>query len=230
MDVRRFPDMEAMSRFAARLTAQAAARTVAEYGRCSLVLAGGSTPRRTHELLAEAGLPWDSVHVFFGDERCVPPADPASNLAMARTTLLDHVPLPPGNLHPMDCTGGAEQGANRYAGDLEAFFQGPPRFDVVMLGMGPDGHTASLFPRHASAEAGGWVTAVDGRDGDPPVPRVSLTLAALNTARLALFLVSGQAKLALLEAMAADPVEAARRWPAARVRPEGELIWCAARA
>ncbi len=243
MDVRHFPGMEAMSRFAAGLVAEAVARAVAGRGRCALALAGGSTPRRTHELLAEApNQPWDAVHVFFGDERCVPPDDPASNLAMARETLLERVPVPGANIHPIDCTGGARAGALRYVDDFEAFFQGPPVFDVVMLGMGVDGHTASLFPDRTSAlagghdfaNAGGWVTAVDGRRGDPPVDRISLTLAALNAARLVVFLVAGPAKLALLEAMAADPVAAARRWPAARVRPDvhgaGQLVWCAARA
>ena len=235
MDVRRFPDMEAMSRFAADLVGRAVAGAVAQRGRCALALAGGSTPRRTHGLLAAMpGLPWHAVHVFFGDERCVPPDDPASNLAMARETLLDHVPLPPGNLHPMDCSSGAVAGAAGYQAGLDAFFNGPPSFDLVMLGMGADGHTASLFPsRGPEDDTGRWVTAVPGGLGNPPVARVSLTLAALNTARLAVFLVSGPAKLALMDAMAADPAGAARRWPAARVRPDahgaGRVIWCAVR-
>ena len=228
MDIRRFPHSEAMSRFAADLTARAVAEAVAERGRCSLVLAGGSTPRRTHELLARTpGLAWEAVHVFLGDERCVPPHDPASNLTMARATLIDRVPLPPGNLHAMHCPDGPEQGAKRYAADLEAFFGGPPAFDVVMLGMGADGHTASLFPGHAALESAEWAVAVDGRDGRPPVDRVSLTLAALNRARLVVFLVSGAAKSALVEAMAADPEAAAGRWPAARVRA-ARLVWCVA--
>ncbi len=235
MDVRYFPDMEAMSRFAAGLAADAARRAVAARGGCALVLAGGSTPRRTHELLAGApDVPWPNVHLFLGDERCVPAGHPGSNLAMARETLIDRVPLPAANVHPIHCQADAKAAAGRYAADLEAFFQGPPAFDLVMLGMGADGHTASLFPGHASADAGGWVTAVDGRDGDPPVDRVSLTLAAVNAARMVVFLVAGQAKLELLERMAADPGAAAARWPAARVRPDvhgsGLLVWCAARA
>ena len=237
MDVRRFPNLEAMSRFAADLTTRAVTRAVAGRGAgeppCSLVLAGGSTPRRTYELLAMADLPWPDVHIFFGDERCVPPDHPDSNLAMARATLLDRVALPPANLHPMDVSRGGEAGARLYADDLEAFFHGPPRFDVLMLGMGADGHTASLFPgRGPEDDTGQWVTAVPAGLGSPPVDRVSLTPAALNTARLVIFLVSGPAKATLVEAMAADPVAAAGRWPAARIRPDahgaGQLVWCLA--
>src|SRR5262249_2881531 len=148
-------------------------------------LAGGETPRRTYEALSvlrEPSIAWDRVHVFWGDERCVPPEDPESNFATARGALLDRVAIPPANVHRLR----AEIAPPTAAADeceraLRTFFVGAPwpRFDLVLLGVGEDGHTASLFPGHdALRETSRWAVAVR-TDAKPPPWRITLTLPAL---------------------------------------------------
>src|SRR5262249_49804097 len=120
-------------------------------GRCSLVLSGGNTPRTLYSQWATRfaqEIPWGGVHLFWGDERFVPPDDPHSNFRMAREALLDHVPIPAANVHRMPTAGTPEQAAAAYEATLRGHFDGDqPRFDLLLLGLGPDGHTASLFPR-----------------------------------------------------------------------------------
>lgn len=158
--------------------------------RASLGLTGGGSPRATYRWLAEHGdqLPWDRVEIFFGDERCVPPDDAESNYRLARETLLDHVAVPPGNVHRMTCESGDRDAAARaYASLL------PEHFDVLLLGMGADGHTASLFPGAAELDE----TARDvlpSTSPEPPHARLTITPRVIAAAREVAVLVTGAHK------------------------------------
>jgi 6-phosphogluconolactonase len=179
--------------------ASAAAETVASTlkgGAHTLVLAGGTTPRRCYEILAGMALEWGRVTVLFGDERCVPPNDPESNYRMAREALLDSVA--PFTVHRMPAELGAEEGAAAY----DRLIARLGLLDLVLLGVGPDGHTASLFPGHAGLQARGWAVAVHDAPKPPP-DRVSLTLGTLQTAHRVLVLATGADK--------ADAVEKSKR-------------------
>jgi 6-phosphogluconolactonase len=230
--VRVLPDPPAMFRTAAAELSAAARAAVAQQGRFSLALPGGHTPRGLYALLAgdeafRTAIPWARTHVFWGDERHVPPEDPDSNYRMAREVLLDRVPLPAANVHRVFAEErDAGRAAARYEQELRGFFglEGAalPRFDFVLLGLGPDGHTASLFPgTSALQEATRLVVATHvpalGTD------RITLTLPVLNQAACVTFLVSGAEKApvvrAVLEQRRGTPL------PAQRVRPTGRLLW-----
>ncbi len=146
-----YPDLESLSRAAAALLVKQANLAVAARGRFSVALSGGATPRRTYELLAAPPwvdqAPWDRVHVFWGDERCVPLNDSRSNARLAKEAWLDRVPIPADQIHPMNCAHDPAAAARQYEAQLREFFAGqPPILDLVLLGLGDDGHTASLFP------------------------------------------------------------------------------------
>ena len=175
----------------------------------TLLLSGGSTPRSVYERLATSDLPWAGMECWFGDERCVPPSDERSNERMAREALLSRVPV---HAHPMD---GAACDAEGYERKLRERFHGdaPPAFDVAFLGIGDDGHTASLFPGAPELEERErWVVRVDPPPGtEPAVPRLSVTLPVLNAARVALFLIAGASKReALARLLRGDDIPAAR--------------------
>jgi 6-phosphogluconolactonase len=194
--LRIYSDFQALSRAVAEAFAGAMARGPVE-GRLSVALAGGSTPRRAYELLAADPLrqeiAWGRVHVFFGDERCVPPADPRSNERMAREALLDRVPIPRGQIHPIHCGPDSRAEARRYEALLLRWFGGAPRFDLALQGLGEDGHTASLKPGSAAlGERERLVAAVPDRGEG--FDRVTLTAPALNGAREVVFAVSGRSK------------------------------------
>lgn len=158
-----------------------------------IVLAGGSTPRAAYEHAASAGTPWSAATAWFGDERCVPPDDERSNYAMAKAALLDRL----GDAGPTVKRIRGELGQGPAVEDYEREIQaaGPPRFDLVLLGLGPDGHTASLFPdQEALAERSKLVVGVDQPGLEPMVARVTLTLPALASARRIVFLACGAAK------------------------------------
>jgi 6-phosphogluconolactonase len=156
-------------------------------GSRTLVLAGGTTPARCYELLAEQEVEWGRVTVLFGDERCVPPDDPDSNYRMARETLLDKVA--PATVHRMPAELGPDEGAAEYSAIVEALAP----LDVVVLGIGEDGHTASLFPGHPVLDAKGLVSGVRNSPKPPP-ERVTLTMAALQGARQVIILATGAGK------------------------------------
>lgn len=232
--IRLCADTEALSHAAAELFTIAARRAVATRGRFAVALAGGETPRRTYELLAappfREEVPWQEVHVFWGDERCVPADDPRSNAAMGRRALLDHVPVPAAQIHPIACAGEPHRAAADYERLLRAFFaNGPPRFDLVLLGLGEDGHTASLFPGSAAlSEPERW-TAVTVKTGDE-FSRVTLTPPCLNRAAQVVFLVAGAAKARILCEVLANE-QGSVPIPARLIRPvDGELVWLADRA
>jgi len=228
-----YADPESLSRAAATLVVTRAQQAVAAHGRFSLALAGGDTPRRTYELLAQPPFldqaPWDHVHVFWGDERGVPLDDPRSNARLAREAWLDHAPIPPHQVHPIDCASGPAAAAADYEARLREFFAGaPPRLDLVLLGLGRDGHTASLFPDSpVLEEKGRWVAAVCLPE--PDLPRVTLTAPFINQAAAAAFLVAGQGKAGILREVLHGPRDP-RRLPAQLIRPHpGELLWLADR-
>jgi 6-phosphogluconolactonase len=234
-----FDSVESLSRAAADLIVASMRAALSTKPRFSLVLAGGSTPRCLYRLLAEddglrESILWKSVHLFWGDERHVPPDHPRSNYRLAAESLLHRISIPAANIHRIQCEAGdAETAAGQYEKELQSFFQpGPgrfPRFDCVLLGMGTDGHTASLFPGSvALQERRRLVTAAQ-----PPAPgewRVTLTLPVLNQAGRVLFLVSGAEKAPSLRRVLADDRNA-DALPAGRVRPHrGRLHWLVDRA
>jgi 6-phosphogluconolactonase len=223
------PDLESLSQAAAGLFARLAADAVANRGRFSVALSGGGTPRRTYEILAQPPfkerVPWGRTHVFWGDERCVDPDDPRSNARLAREALLDHVPLPEAQIHTITCRPSPLAGAKEYEGVLKNFFrEGPPRLDLVFLGLGENGHTASLFPFDpALAERKHWTAAVYVPENG--LHRVTLTAALINQAAAVAFLVAGAAKAGVLQAVLAGPRDP-ERLPGQLIKPEnGECYW-----
>lgn len=221
-------DKEALGHAAAAVFARQAQSAVAARGRCSVLLAGGDTPRRTYELLAlepfRRQIPWPQVHFFWGDERCVPANDPSSNALMAHRTFLDSLQLSPEQLHPIRCDRLPDRAAEHYEAELRRFFGGqPPRFDLVFLGLGEDGHTASLLPgSEALQEAARW-TAVTRRANEP-FSRITVTAPLINQAALVVFLVQGRSKAhvlkSILEGTGPPP------YPARLIKPlGGDLYW-----
>ena len=224
-----FDDLEALSQGAAEFFIDKARDAVAARGRFSVALSGGSTPRRTYEMLARPTfrdrVDWTRAHIFWGDERCVDPDDPRSNALMSREALLRHVPVPAGQVHPMDCRPSPREAARRYEALLQSFFAGgEPRFDLILLGLGENGHTASLFPgAPVLTEAVRWVAEVYVAEQD--LHRLTLTAVLINQAKVIVFLVTGAAKAKVLNAVLHGPYEP-DRLPAQLIRPAGgELLW-----
>ena len=206
---------------------------VGRRGRCSLLLSGGATPRLTYEFLGTRhrdGVPWTEVDLFWGDERFVPLDDPRSNYRMAHEALVDRVPCLPANLHPIPTElPSAEAAAVRYEETLrEHFGDRRPAFDLALLGLGDDAHTASIFPGSpALLEPSRWVRAVTAPVG-PPL-RVTLTMRALAASAQIFVLVSGAGKAAALR-HALDPASDPTRYPAAGLRSAaGRIVWWADR-
>ncbi len=224
-----FADLAALSRAATEESLRITKAAVSERGRCAVALAGGHTPEQMYRLWAEQyaeRFPWEKMHVFWSDERYVSPDDRRSNYRMAREALLERVPLPGANVHAMPTDmPQPDDAARAYEATLRKFFSpGEPAFDLVFLGVGGEGHTASLFPDSpALAERARWVVAVRA-PVEPPV-RLSLTLSVLNCARHVFFLVAGTGKQEIIRSIRSDPHSAARRYPAAMVRPAGRVVW-----
>jgi 6-phosphogluconolactonase len=224
-----YDDLESLSHAAAGLFVQQARQAVQAHGRFSVALSGGHTPRRTYELLAQPPfrdrVAWAQVHVFWGDERCVPPDDPRSNERMVREALLDHVPVPPAQIHPILCVQAPREAAEQYEAVLHDFFAGrAPRFDLIFLGLGENGHTASLFPNTpVLEERQRWAAEVYVAEED--LYRVTLTAPAINQAAVVAFLVAGSAKAGILRAVLEGPSDP-HRLPAQLIQPaQGELQW-----
>ena len=234
MQIRRFTNPETLAAGAAEYICALAKECIADHGQFTLVLSGGSTPEHIFRQLVneslEHRLDWPKVAIFWGDERCVPPDHKQSNYRMARQTLFDHVPIPSANIHRMACEGDPAAGADTYEGLLRREFPGQPwpQFDLVLLGLGDDGHTASIFPGTAIlAEKERWVAPVYVPQLDSW--RISLTLPTINAAAQITFLVIGEGKAAIvreiLESPSPDPI-----YPAQRIRPQTKLIWFLDRA
>lgn len=238
------PDAPSVARFAAERVVALAQESIGQRGLFSIALAGGSTPRALYELLAQAPfrdqIAWNKTHVFWGDERAVAPDDEHSNIRMAREALLDHVAIPPQNIH---LPHGDAADLSAAARDYEAQLQGlsahmsthageesSPRLDLVLLGMGDDGHTASLFPHTPGLyETQRLVLAVDVAPMTPHVARLTLSFQAINSARHIWILVTGEAKAELLAQVlegARDDQTEIEKWPIQGVQPQhGELTW-----
>jgi len=233
--IRIFKDQEAASGAAADLFVQRCRQAIGARGQFSVALSGGRTPGRMYQLLA---LPprvdqvsWQDIQVFWGDERCVAADDHRSNAGMARKELLDKVAIPPTNLHPIRCEKDARAETARYAELLKRHCSDPssllPVLDLVFLGLGPDGHTASLFPfgpeQAGDGRSDSLVIEVPG--DDLRIPRLSLTPAIINGARLVVFLVFGSDKADILQRVVEGSYDPSRL-PAQRIAPgRGRLIW-----
>lgn len=207
------------------------ARIAANGGRVAVCLTGGSSPKQLYRLLAAEPyrnrIPWQRVHWFIGDERFVPPGDPLNNMGTARRIFLGRF-APEANIHPIATdTTDPDQAARRYERELQSFYGTnvldplKPLFDAVLMGVGPDGHTASLFPGYpAIEETGCWVVGVPKAHVEPFVPRVTLTLPALNSCREMLFELAGSEKRAILTRLLAG-----ENLPANRAHSTGETVW-----
>lgn len=230
------PDEAAVAQEAARRFAAAVTAAVAARNQAAVALSGGTTPLAMFELLAEPPyceqLPWDDIHVFWADERLVPPDDPGSNFFHAEDLLLGRVPIPAEHIHRIrgelplaeaiaDCTAELTDYAESC---LDETVTDWPRMDLVILGLGSDGHTASLFPGSPVDPAAPAVAVHAEYDGRP-AERISLTPRIFNEAREVIFLVTGAAKASAVAATLEGGTDL-RRWPAQRIRPlDGEVIW-----
>jgi 6-phosphogluconolactonase len=237
VELRRLTTPQDLFQAAAEEVIRAATSAVAQRGRFAIALSGGSTPKNLYTLIAanaSANLPWDRMFFFWGDERHVPPDDPDSNYRMAKESLLAKVAIPPANIFPVPAENpDASAAAEAYEQTLRKFFGlAPgefPRFDLILLGMGPDGHTASLFPETAALQeksrlvVANWVEKLQNS-------RITFTLPVLNAARCVAFLVSGTDKAVVLHEVL-EGNAAAEKYPSKLVRPsDGRLIWFVDRA
>lgn len=204
----------------------ACATAVRKSGRFAVALSGGKTPRAMLETLASRRLDWPSIHFFWSDERCVSPDDANSNFKMARDALFAHVNPPAANVHRMKGELEPHEGARDYALGLKSFFAGPPIFDLVYLGLGPDGHTASLFPGTTALRVADEPCVANRVDGPVPSPwRLTLTYSAINAALDVIFLVEGTEKAGILQQVLEGPRDV-ERYPAQGIAPQaGELRW-----
>jgi 6-phosphogluconolactonase len=223
-------DLEALVDYAQALIIEKIQASVAAHQRCTLALAGGSTPKPVYSALAKADLPWDKLYIFWGDERYVPLTHPDSNAKMAKAAWLDQVPIPPEQIYPVPTgAGNPAADAAAYAQALSEVFTPAagqiPSFDLILLGLGDDAHTASLFPHtDVLTEAQRWVSV--GQKGDDP--RITLTVPLINQARHVIFLVSGASKQTALSHVFAPPLAPGdddMAYPARLIRPQGQLYW-----
>jgi len=214
MNVHPCADAAAVAQFAVDAVVTAAASALSERGVFHWVLAGGTTPKRCYELLRDAAIDWPNVHVWFGDERCLPVGDAERNDRMADEALLNHVPIPPAKIHRMNAELGPEVAAARYA----ALLADAPAMDLVLLGIGEDGHTASLFPDNPALNDPRRAVPVFNAPKPPP-ERVSMGYAVLNAARRCLIMVAGKGK-----ADAISRIRNGELLPVARVQGSEWLI------
>jgi len=224
------PDIDALNRAAAEEFARCASEAISAQGRFTVALSGGNTPRAVYSLLAKeygSSLLWESIFFFFGDERHVPPADPQSNYRMANESLLSHVAIPPRNVYRILAELDAKDAAEQYQAVLEHFFQVTPgelpRFDLIMLGMGEDGHTASLFPGTTALQERSRLvvaTHVEKFEAD----RITFTLPLLNAAAEVMVIVAGANKAPVIRRIIQSPESP--MYPVQRVHPHnGRLLW-----
>jgi 6-phosphogluconolactonase len=228
------PDEQSLAETAAK---RLLARVAPAKNRAAVCLTGGSSPKRLYELLASepyrGRIPWERVHWFMGDDRFVPQDHVLHNMAMARRSFLDHVPALPSNIHSIPTEASSPDAAARlYEAELKAFYGADrlgaagPLFDLVLMGVGDDGHTASLFPHSAALhEKERWVVGIEQAGHEPFVPRVTLTFPTLASTREMLFLVSGHDKRDIL-----SRVLFGEDLPANRVYTDGEMVWLVDRA
>lgn len=224
-----FNDYETLSQAAAEMFADLANQAITSHGRFCVALSGGRTPQRLYEILANAPyrehLRWEAMHIFWGDERCVPTNDPRSNFLMARQALLDQVSIPENHIHPIPGDLPAALAATDYETELRDFFdRRPPVFDLILLGLGDNAHTASLFPRTSVLdEKERWVDAV--YVAEQSMYRVTMTAPLINQAREVIFLVSGTEKASALQSVL-EGAYLPHDFPAQLIRPNGgHPVW-----
>jgi 6-phosphogluconolactonase len=232
LDTRVFPDIDALSRAALEELLRDLDEAIHQRGRGAIALSGGHTPEKMYAIWAASEkyrneTDWNHVHLFWGDERYVPQGDPLSNYRMTREALLSHVPIPAANVHAAPTSlPTPEQAAAAYDQELRKFFGSTaPAFDVTLLGLGPEGHTASLFPDSAALEEKKrWVLPV--QVAAVPPNRLTFTLPVLNSSRNTYFLVAGENKRTILAALRAEPDSRPSAYPAGRIRPtSGRVLW-----
>jgi 6-phosphogluconolactonase len=224
-----YPDVEALALAAAEIFVEQFNMAINRSGHFTVLLSGGGTPKLTYEHLArepfKSQIDWSLVNLFWGDERCVELNDPLSNYLMASKALLSHLPIPLQQIHPIICYKDPHVSADRYEALLKEFFKGsPPSFDLVFLGLGLDGHTASLFPHiQVLEENKKWVIVVQNECED--FARITLTLPILNLAKVIVFLVSGEEKAEILQKVLSQE-EPLSILPARLIKPvAGKLYW-----
>ncbi len=228
-NVKVYSNAEALIRAAAELWVTVLNAALTARARFSVALSGGSTPKALYALLAteeyRTQLDWAHTFIFFGDERCVPPDHPDSNYHMARESLLDHVPVPPDHIYRMRGEVDPEQAAGEYEGFLKALFRGEnTRFDLLLLGMGDDGHTASLFPHTPALQEKSRLVVANEIEAKN-MRRITLTTRAINSAANIAFLVSGAAKAERLRDVLKGDYQP-EHLPAQLIKPEnGQLMW-----
>jgi 6-phosphogluconolactonase len=235
-DIRVFADLDALSHAAAAEFVKASQNAASERGRFLVALSGGDTPAKLYALLTRAPyreqIDWDAVQVFWGDERCVPPDDAQNNYKQAFDALLGKVPVPPHNIHRIRSELDPQKAAQDYEGVLKRYSTSPlewPRFDLALLGLGEDGHTASLFPG-SDVDASRPVLAASGNYQDRPAWRVTLTPLVFNSARSIIFLVSGSEKAGILADVLCGDYRP-ESLPAQRIcQTEADSVWMLDRA
>ncbi len=229
-DIRIFKDSEKLSQHAANIFSAQAAQAINERNRFLVALNGGSTPTHLFQLLAteyREKIEWAKVHIFWGDERCVPPDDAGSSYGQARDVLLRHVPIPDSNIHRIKGDLEPAEASKDYSLTLSGFASpllAVPRFDLVYLGMGEDGHTASLFPG-SPVDVTEATLPVTAHYQDRPANRVTLTQRVFNQAHMIVFMATGEKKAVTLAEVLSDRYNP-ELYPAQRIDPkDGELIW-----
>lgn len=220
------PDQKALISRSLDLTLSKIHTAIQERGLCTIALSGGSTPKPLYEAIALQQLPWDKIHVFWGDERYVPPNHPDSNQLMARRAWLDKVYIPAANIHPMPTDqGNPNDAASKHEEHLREFFQTTvgdlPVIDLILLGMGDDGHTASLFPHTEALKVNERAIAVGNKDEQP---RLTFTVPLINQSRCVIFIVAGTNKRSALAQIFA-PVADEFTYPSRLIQPQGEVWW-----
>jgi len=232
-EVRIYPDIELLSHEAAGEMVYLIHAIVAEKGSFTIALSGGRTPAALYQLIAgkySSQIPWDKVHIFWGDERYVPAGHTDSNFAMASKTLISHISIPTQNIHSVPTElKPIEKAAEAYEQMLKSFFlkESPfPCLDLILLGVGEDGHTASLFPGDSAIrEMHRLVMPVIAPANYPPRNRITLTLPVINSADNVFFIAAGSEKSKVIRSILEDRKTAGRLYPAAMVQPKGRIIW-----
>lgn len=220
------PDLQGLIARAQDAILSSLATAIQERGQFTIALSGGSTPKPLYEAIGSLNLDWDKIHVFWGDERYVPSNHPDSNELMARIAWLNKVPIPQTNIHAIPTlSGNPVADANKYEQHLQEFFHCSPgtfpSLDVVLLGMGDDAHTASLFPHTEALQVRDRLVTVGNKDGNP---RITFTYPLINAARSVIFLATGANKRPALSQVFAEVADDFT-YPSRLIKPQGELLW-----
>ena len=220
------PDLKALTARALELILSKVETAIEQRGRFTIALSGGSTPKPLYEAIATQKLPWEKIHVFWGDERYVPPDHPESNQLMARSAWLNRVDMPEANIHPMPTSEADPAAATaKYEQHLQEFFHSSsgefPELDVILLGMGDDAHTASLFPHTSALKVRDRLITVGNKDGNP---RLTFTYPFINAASCVIFVIAGENKRPALAQVFA-PTADEFTYPSRLILPQGELWW-----